>query len=140
MGQNIHLHIEVKHEGQWAHFAAPRVKRNYKLHTLMGGDRDVGIPPIGGIKTGLPADVSPITKVCFDNDTGLYGKTLAGTVRVMNADQITALQTAYIAAQPELSRLDADLEETVFACYINGNAIASHQGFEDVRLVYWFDN
>lgn len=137
MGQNIHAHIEVKHNGVWEHFSAPRVVRDYKLYVLMGSNREVpGLKAIEGVEVGLPADASTITKCCLQLDAALYGQGMVDTVRVLNADGIASLQEAYKAVRPD----GCDLEEDVFHCYVAGNAICTHSGFEDSRIIYWFDN
>lgn len=142
MGQNIHLHIEVKRNGVWEHYSAPHVKRDYKLFSLMGSDRFIpGFGPKSTLAHGLPDDASYLTAVCLDYDANdLYGDNIRQTVRVMDKDGVQKLQLAYALAYPGMAPLDADLEENVFRCYINGNAISAHKGFDDVRLVYWFDN
>ena len=141
MGQNIHAHIEVKHNDAWEHFSAPCVIRDYKLYRLMGSNRDVaGLRTVIGVKPGMPADASIITRRCLELDTDQYGKSIVNTAHVIDAAGIAALQDAYRNARPELSLPESDLEETIFHCYIAGNPIFAHDGFEDVRIVYWFDN
>ena len=60
---------------------------------------------------GLPADISPLTLQCRLNE--IY---------------------------PEKFSLEKDLEESYFHCYIGGGAIATHKGFDDARLIFWFDH
>lgn len=143
MGQNIHAHIEVKIYDEWHHFAAPRVVRDYKLYGLLGSNRaeDAGLTPIEGITMGMPIDASTLTRVCLEQDAQRYGReAIRKEIRHIGPEQIRALQEAYEKARPGKGWQETDLEEGIFHAYINGNAIASHDGFDDVRIIYWFDN
>lgn len=66
MGCDIHLHIEVKIDGTWQHYANPWVGRSYDLFTLLAGIRSTGnFKPIAEPK-GLPADCNPLTRFILD--------------------------------------------------------------------------
>ena len=67
MGCDIHLHIELKVDGEWQHWATPRVTRNYEVFAKMAGVRalDDEITPISRPR-GLPADVSLMTRAHAD--------------------------------------------------------------------------
>lgn len=141
MGQNIHAHIEVQFNGKWEHFSAPRVFRDYKLYSLMGSDRaEEGMSPVTGVTAGMPADASPVTAYCLELDVTQYSQRVRDTVHHINAEGIRLLQNAYRNARPEKTLFDTDLEESVFRCYIAGEAIWRHVGFDGVRIIYWFDN
>lgn len=141
MGANIHAHIEVSKNHQWAHFAAPAVARHYTLYNLIAGIRDNPAdnnPPVCK-HFGLPDDISPVTRICHEQDAG-YGLHHEG---VLDADDIRELQDRLYDIHPETRRTGIDpldLESSIFHTYIAGNCIASHQGFDDVRIVFWFDN
>lgn len=143
MGQDIHMHIEVKYRGFWEHYSAPAVARDYDLFGLLGSKRaPEGLRPVAGIQTGFPEDATLITKLCFEQDNkDYYGGIHPEDVHVLTSgESLQALQQAIYATIPDPRRYRADLEADILHCYIHGNALASHQGFEDVRLVYWFDN
>lgn len=141
MGQNIHMHIEVKHDGRWQHYAAPHVARNYTLYGLLGSERALeDVEPLRALKVGVPVDASEVTSACLDMDRQDYGPGVYRNARWLDADGIVKLQAAWHLANPGKTPQETDLESTVLHTYISGNAIAAHYGFEDVRLIWWFDN
>ena len=144
MGCNANIHIEVKKDGQWHHYHAPKVERDYELFGLMAGQRTTttrdgrAFKPVASIK-GLPEDASLVTKVCYEQDKS------AGiqNTSVLTAADIKKLQEMLEWAHPEVKRTgidELDLEYSIFHTYINGNCIYSHQGWDDVRLIVWFDD
>ena len=141
MGCNIHAHIEVKHDGNWLHFAAPNVARDYKLFNLIAAVRDqpADCRPTVCKHQGLPDDISIVTKLCLEQEQG-YGAHHKGW---LYDSDIRELQSRLYDIHPEITRTgidELDLEHSIFSTYICGNSIASHDGFEDVRVVFWFDN
>lgn len=58
----------------------------------------------------------------------------------LSSDELRELQRRLIELQPYAPSLETDLEEAYFHCYIRGNAISSHKGFDDSRFVFWFSN
>ena len=141
MGCTMHTHIEVKRGDRWGHFAAPNVKRDYKLFNLIAAVRNN--PPDNRAPVckhfGLPDDMPAITRVCRNGDAGL-GIHHEGW---LDANDIRELQDRLYAVSPGIERtgIDAlDLEHSIFNTYILGGCIASHAGFDDVRIVFWFDN
>ena len=36
-----------------------------------------------------------------------------------------------------MSWRDASLEESVFGCYVGGEPLAKHRGYDDVRAIAW---
>ncbi len=142
MGTTIHAHIEVKRGNRWLHYGAPNVDRNYFVFACISGERkeDLREPIRSRIKpqasiTGLPDDMSEVTKFCYNQDK--HGMITHGE-GVLTADNLRSLQSHLREDNDFYIRYD--LEEDVFRTYINGNSIASHQGWDDVRIVFWYDN
>lgn len=141
MGTTIHTHIEYKTDnGNWLHWAAPVVSANYKLFALITGVRNdnYNIKPIVG-ERGLPKDISEATKIAYEQDSRAYSSLRPETW--LNGDEIVKLQERWVELTGGKPTLDNDLEYSVFHTYgPGGSAIASHQGFADVRIIFWFDD
>lgn len=149
MGCTLHAHIEVKHNGKWDHFAAPNVDRNYLLFAVMAGirkkDMNEQLGPLDPCeittipwKKGLPYDMSDITRICHKEESDDYRLHHEGWI---NRPCIGMLQTElnrYIGLENKYGPFD--LEMDIFHTYINGGSLAACCGFEDVRIVFWFDN
>lgn len=145
MGTTMHAHIEVKVDGKWEHFACPCVTRNYLVFACINGMRRDDfeddptiynkIRPVSRIHK-IPEDISEITRKCLKFDESQY--TLKGH-GVLESDDLMRLQEM-LRDIKGIRDLDYDLEYGVFHTYINGNAIYTHYGFDDARIVYWFDN
>lgn len=143
MGCILHAHIEVKKDGTWLHYANPLVQQNYQLFAAISGERADEIRPENRPRTvshhhELPNDLSVVTQACLEEtrDSGLHG------FGYLTEDDIVALQNELYRVHPEVKRTgidELDLEESIFRTYICGNAIASYHGFDDVRIVYWYD-
>ena len=58
----------------------------------------------------------------------------------LSSKELLALQCRLNEIYPEKFSLEKDLEESYFHCYIDGGAIATHKGFDDARLIFWFDH
>lgn len=146
MGTTIHAHIEVKRGMRWVHYGAPNVDRNYLLFAAINHERIEDfrpsireqIIPQASIKD-LPNDMSEVTEFCYLQDKS--GMKLHGE-GVLTAEDIRNLQNhLYELTNTELNYINKyDLEESIFRTYINGNSIASHQGWDDVRIIFWYDN
>jgi hypothetical protein len=125
MGCDIHVHIELKIGGEWRHYNAPAVGRNYTLFGFMAGVRDKSVEPVSEPK-GLPNDASIITKMRFAS----WGDD-AHSVSWLGKDEIDVLRTKLEKHYGEDFRYD--LEHNIFHTYLFDNNI-------DVRIVFWFDN
>lgn len=129
MGRDIHTHIEVKLHNKWLHYSAPSVPRVTDLYNmLINGDYD----------TSLPGDASEITRLSHEQDNKRY---VIHDLRVIPAESLEDLQVKF--SQSQCGRnysLDTDLEHSIFRTYINGNSLAEHQGYQDLRIICWFDN
>ncbi len=139
MGCDIHLHTEVKIGGQWYHYSAPSMGRNYHVFAKMCGvrnDPDWGITPITSGPRGLPEDASFLTRFASDE----YGPN--GHSR----SYLTASEIAELEAYMET--LYGPFIESKSWGYLFGNSWGgftkypgdSPDGLEDVRFVFWFDN
>lgn len=143
MGCNIHAHIELKKDGRWHHFAAPNIKRNYKLFALMGAERadalvGTGVQPVKHA-IGIPGDATETTLICREQDAsrGVHNEC------VLYASEIETLQDRLYELYPDVKRTgidELDLEDSIFRTYVNGGTIARHDGWDDARIVFWFDN
>ena len=87
---------------------------------------------------GIPKDATFVTSHCHEqckdgnrtHDEGWLG-----------AAGIAKLQELLYELHPNVEQTgidELDLEHSIFHAYIGGNCIASHQGWDDVRIVYWF--
>lgn len=139
MGCDIHLHIEVKLNGKWEHWANPGVERSYMLFAKMAGVRNNwDIKPLSEPK-GLPSDLTTVTQFIADYD-GPDGHSHSW----LNAKEIEAL--GEFTKTPEMLnyyRKDRwlDLNAHVLrGSYLCGNSFESRpKGITDVRFVFWFD-
>lgn len=137
MGQTIHAHVEVKVDGKWEHFNAPLVERNYTLFSLLGSEALDCVQKSAAVIDGIPDDISVLTRMCFAQDQFMYKPYHLGWV---SSHGLRLLQEEYREATPDVSVLENDFEHSIFRCYVGGNAISMHDGFDDSRLVFWFDN
>jgi len=134
MGCDVHMHVEVKVGGRWEHYSHPRIQRNYRLFGLLAGVRNTDVLPIVEPK-GLPEDMSLITKTDYE-----YYKDEGHTESWFNRNEIRELF--------EVMDEDCDLPDSTVFGYANGNCLTTigeldsgHPGaYEEVRLVFWFDN
>lgn len=144
MGCDIHLHIEIKLNGKWEHYAAPDVWRDYRLFEKMAGVRgeveNAIAPP-----RGMPLDASVVTRFCCD-DYGVDGHSHSW----LNAQEIAELSNwgeDNLKPCGSHYRTGWDME-WAFGCYLLGNSFAGFVkypnerpvGLEDIRFVFWFDN
>lgn len=144
MGCDIHVHIEVKKNGEWFHFGSPKLTRDYLLFALIDGVRKEGllhsdkVEPVAKIHD-LPKDMCFVTRMCFDQDAGLG----VHNIGVLAAGDLVELQNKLYALGPMFGRQgfeELDLEWGIFKTFINGNAMSEHKGWDDLRIVFWFDN
>lgn len=141
MGMSIHMHIETKKNGQWHHFSAPALMRDSWFFALLRGQdmelaQNKGIKPVAPIK-GLPDDLSFVTAFCHEQDKKSYK---IHHESWLGADELVTLQERMDDIFKDKDPLERDLDYSYLHTYINGNSVASHQGWDDVRLIFWFDN
>jgi hypothetical protein len=143
----MHAHIEVKKDGKWLHYGCPDITRNYLIFACINGMRKEWfednpkvyerIQPVA--KTDkLPDDMTEITRICLDMDRSDYRLKGYG---VLDADDLYRLQKL-LWSMPGVKSgaTEYDLEESFFKTYIGGGAIAVARGFDDVRVIFWYDN
>ena len=146
MGSTMHAHIEVKKDGKWLHFGAPDVQRDYLVFAVMTGERldsisekeKKSVKPVAKIHK-MPKDVSEVTKFCYEQDKEGYA---LRNITVLTADDLWEVQKQLNRLEEEMIAVDGpyDLEADIFHTYINGKALTSHQGWDDLRVIAWFDN
>lgn len=145
MGTSIHMHIEVKDpQGQWHHIQAPHIYRDYVFFDLLAGVWGK-YKPVAPVR-GLPEDASWLTQELYRQDsedyklhhaTWLNSEELV-TLQERLTDIATSEKVRYGGGDTRQSK--RDLEDDYFHLYLRGNAVSRHQGWEDVRLIAWFDN
>lgn len=148
MGCDIHLHIEVKIDGQWEHYGAPYVSRWYALFAKMAGVRDyANATPISAPK-GMPEDVTKLTRIDCEY-LGIDGHSHSW----LGLDELMQLEDWLKDQRDEwLTHSDTqsiNLEHHVLHTYLFGNSFTGPRRFpseerepkvQDVRFVFWFDN
>lgn len=127
MACDIHVHTEVKIEGQWRHYGTPDVARNYELFEKMAGVRgaveNAIIPP-----KGLPCDATFETKF----DAARWGVDGHSHSWLSHAE-IKKLCAWFTTQYPKV-RI-----ETYFG-FLYGNSWKElPAGVTNIRLVFWFD-
>lgn len=129
MGRTIHAHIEAKIDNDWHHYAAPSVTRDTVFFDLITN---------GNYGKEMPQDATVVTRRCCELDEKLYR---LHDLRVVPASELAALQAALHAAYKEPGyAMGHDFEHSVFRTYVNGGTLSEHPGFDDLRIVCWFDN
>lgn len=143
MGCDINLHIETEKDGKWYHYGNPFVYRDYALFTMIAGERlgrrPSNMEPTIGLATHceIPDNASFVTKYSYELDKNDHHVTCTC---VLSADNIPELQhqyEKYCGKRP--GSLDTDLEHTIFQTYVNHDALCCHEGWDDLRIICWFD-
>lgn len=146
MGTTMHTHIETKKDGKWLHYGAPAVARDYAVFAAINGKRldcldemlRKDIRPQASIKS-LPDDMSEVTKICYEQDKESYYLRDEGILTAKDIENLQAHLDELREKHPHWIG-SCDLEEDIFRTYIADSAIASHRGWDDVRIVFWYDN
>jgi hypothetical protein len=145
MGCDIHCHVEVKVKGVWHHWSTPEPGRDYELFEKMAGargDENNAIAP----PRGIPSDASPVTRFAYD-----FEGDDAHTPSWLSASEVGLIQKWYAEKDhPEsgFKPYDDSIFGDVMGQYFNDLDDADDEylselkeaGFEDARLVFWFDN
>jgi hypothetical protein len=139
MGCDIHVHTEVKINGQWHHWGQPSVSRFYALFEKMAGvrgDEENAIAPL----RGLPEDATFETK--FDNEHwGADGHSHSW----LTGEEADQLGEWYMAETKEHATCGKFIESEFGYLFGNGWNVKRYpddypKGVEDARWVFWFDN
>ncbi len=141
MGCDIHMHIEVKHGGVWHHFGHPAITRHYAFfaHFARCG-RSEEIDPVDENR-GVPEDMSVITRIDWERCDGE-----CHSASWLDRGEIDELRWRWEKWKNEhdggYDWMKDDLEAARFRTYLHGSAITDLEDtpYEDVRLVFWFDN
>lgn len=137
MGCDVHLHVEVKIKGTWYHYAAPRVERLYVVFAMMGPcGRAPEVEPISQSK-GLPETATPLTRLDYED----YGQEAHGAswLGVEELDLLRKRIKDYFGDQYNCLR--HGLEHGIFRTYLQGGSLTRIEDpYEDLRVVFWFDN
>lgn len=138
MGANIHQHIEVKKDGKWYHYSAPHTERDYLYFGFLSGIRGMAEPVVP--LRGLPSDITFVTKVDYEQTKGLgLTPTHEGWIGQSELEEVQFRLNRRFK-NTGVNPLEYDLEEHYLSTYINGSTVARHEGWDDVRLVFWFDD
>ena len=137
MGCDIHIHQEVKIDGQWWHYRETGLPRSYETFAKMAGVRG-SEKPIAEPR-GLPDDVTKVTK--FDADLWGIG---AHTHSWLGPEEIAELE-GWIEDRmgKQYWRLGRDGWGYLFGNSWGGFTKYPEdrpKGLEDIRFVFWFDN
>ena len=59
----------------------------------------------------------------------------------LGADELVKLQERIneVFHVSNVTSMEYDLESGIFHTFINGNSLAQHQGWDDLRFIFWFD-
>jgi len=134
MGCDIHIHTEIKIEGEWRHWGTPNGIRNYRLFEKLAGVRG-DIKYAISLPKGLPEDITFETTF----DYNWWGGGLH-SVSWLNSKEIKELykwwEKTYIY-YPE-----SCVEDIFGYCMGSGwdCVMDNIDEIEDVRWVFWFDN
>ncbi len=143
MGCDIHLHVEVKINGKWEHYNAPYIHRHYRLFARMARVRKSDDLSDGECfkPRGIPTDVSTTTKFAYER----WG------VDAHDASWLGAVEAGCIQEWYHSDEKNDNPHPPLFG-YVFGNDIDTYVrfpkdgnrirslGFEDARIVFWFDN
>lgn len=126
MGCDIHAHTEIKVNGRWEHYAAPRIQRDYTLFSLIAGvrrhrddERIITLP------RGLPLDASTTTRIESEHiDTDGHSHSW------LNLEEMVFVESKFRGG--------------LFGYFFGNDIDATKDGWpvevEDARVVFWFDN
>ena len=142
MGCDIHAHLEAKKDGAWHHLGSLDIDRDYVLFAILGGARldvaqartDKKIVPMANM-SGIPDNASAETRRGFDRDGAYFFTHSPGAIY---ASQLPRLKRMLEKVDP-CYRNGANLEEDVFHARVNDGTLTEHKGWDDLRIVFWFD-
>lgn len=133
MGADIHAHIEIKLDGKWEHWHAPKILRWYGLFARMAGVRSYEESDQKYPVRGLPDDLSVPTRWAYELE-----KADSHTESWLTWQEFAELQKWVESEHPEY-RQPGHGWHTVIG-YLNGNNYEPTGRVSDIRLVFWFDN
>ena len=137
MSIGSHMHIEVKKDGKWFHFASPDIPRDSAFFDLVSGVC-LRLKPVADPR-GLPGDMSEITRFCHDQDRQHNRLHHRGWLDSGELAELQRRLDEHYGGSGKDPR-EYDLEHGYLRTSIDGGTIADHRGWDDARLVFWFDN
>ena len=132
MGCDIHLHTEVKVDGVWHSYGQPRLERSYRLFEKMAGVRGLVENAISPPK-GLPDDISVVVRLHVDDCEGS-----SHSHSWLGPEEIKELSVWL--RETNVHWPYNDLEHGWIGYLFSNSWHRFPDVFEDVRLVFWFDN
>lgn len=142
MGCDIHAHVEVKINGEWHHYSALNLDRNYLAFAKMADVRNDGeVVPIAA-RRGIPDDATFLTK--FDADH--WG--LDAHSHSWLTDEEVGVLAKFMNEEMKKYRAEWwNFEHHWFGyLFSNGYGYVKSRpgdypvGVEDARVIFWFDN
>lgn len=141
MSRSIYASIEVRRGSTWYVYSQPNVTMCSEIYDMLTGRVPDGIPagmmPV--IHKGVPGNMSVVAADTFNRAEQDYAPRNVGW---MDSGNIKKAQELMYALNPNVKKTGIDVfdfEHSVFRTYINGNAISSHDGWDDSRLIFWTD-
>lgn len=145
MGCDIHCFAEAKIDGKWIGLGeTTHVERNYQLFSKMAGVRQCeGVTPIAGPR-GLPKDASELTKLHKEH-WGVDGHSSSW----LSAEEVNMVEEWVKDKEYRVSsgHIWRPIFDYVFGSgwdfnsyKVDGKYYDMPDGFEDARVVFWFDN
>ena len=144
MGCDIHMHAEVKIQGEWRYYGQIDLNRNYAMFTYLAGVRpgragEDDFEPISEPR-GLPEDATFMTQYHANEIWGFDGHSHSW----INADEIIE----YEAFLDRKGWLYPKGGFSPITGYLFGNNWGGFKKYpedypddlEDIRFVFWFDN
>ena len=142
MGCDIHAHIEVKVSGEWHHWMALNIPRNYSLFARLAGVRTDKPGDQQYPLRGIPDNMSLLTNMDYNRGFGDWHH-----LSWITGKELSDVQDWY-EREARIRDPEADL------CYVfsvfgylfgNGYDVKRYpedypSTVEDVRMVFWFDN
>lgn len=127
MGCDIHAHIEIKINGKWEHWTAPKINRWYQLFGRLAGVRcpEEPHPPV----RQFPIDVTVPTM--YD-----YRKTYGHTASWITWQELNEIQK-WVEIHEDYKRGHGWHSVIGYLC---GNSYRPQGDITDIRMVFWFDN
>lgn len=135
MGCDIHVHVEVKIDGQWHHMEGLHVSRNYDLFSALAGVRGPG--PGVAPDRGIPEDVSALTKMLHNKWAGDAHSESYITSQELKSF-LPRVGSYKCFSGDDLGYFMGDGFEPFYDEPRNPNDFPKEM--EDFRLVFWFDN
>lgn len=143
MGCDMHLHVEVKVNGQWHHYGAYQPRRDYPVFAILAGVRGREDTQSISSPRGLPEDVTYLTRFHYDrryaewhSESWLDLEELGPLVQFMEE------RTPGVFDPVEKWAMGLPVWTDGYdSLYLfQSSWLKVPEGVEEVRWVFWFDN